>query len=51
MSSVGPMMPSGPVRSAAIWCAVSSILGSSPPPGPGEEKFALTKLRSPVFIR
>jgi len=33
-----------------VW-AVFSMLGSVAPPGPAVAKFALTKLRSPVFMR
>jgi transposase len=40
-----------PVRSAAIRCAVSSMLGSVLPAGPSVSKLAFTKLRSPVLSR
>jgi hypothetical protein len=37
MSLVSPMMPPGPVRSAAMICAVASMLGCAlAPSGPGE---------------
>ena len=51
MSSVASMVPDGPVRSAANWWAASSMLGVAAPDGPSEEKLALTKATSPVFIR
>jgi len=51
MSLVSSMIPPGPVRSAAIRWAVSSMLGSDLPAGPSVSKLALTKLRSPVFSR
>jgi hypothetical protein len=51
MSLVSSMIPPGPVRSAAIVCAVSSMLGSVLPAEPSVAKLALTKLRSPVLSR
>ncbi len=51
MSSVWRMIPPGPVRSAAMRWALSSMLGSLAPIGPSVEKLARTKPMSPVLSR